>query len=80
METQNVTLALPKELLRKAKVVAAQRNTSLSKLLTHALEDMVNEDVEYQRAMESALHYLANAQPMGPTEARDWSRDDLHER
>jgi predicted transcriptional regulator len=41
MNTQNVTLSLPKEVLRKAKMIAIQRRTSLSRLLTRALEDMV---------------------------------------
>ncbi|MDQ3580798.1 MAG: type II toxin-antitoxin system HicB family antitoxin [Pseudomonadota bacterium] len=30
METQNFTLRLPKELIRKAKVLAAQRGTSVA--------------------------------------------------
>jgi hypothetical protein len=40
MEKQNVTLALPKETLRKAKAIAAQRNSSLSALLTQALNEI----------------------------------------
>jgi hypothetical protein len=33
METQNVVLSLPKDLVRKAKIIAVARQTSLSGLL-----------------------------------------------
>ncbi len=39
--TQNVTLAIPKDVLRKAKILAVQKNTSLSGLLTQTLIDLV---------------------------------------
>ncbi|SHF72137.1 hypothetical protein SAMN02745218_02952 [Desulfofundulus australicus DSM 11792] len=38
MEYQNVTLSLPKEVLRRAKHIAIERGTSLSGLLTHLLD------------------------------------------
>jgi hypothetical protein len=34
MEKQNVTIAVPRALLREAKAVAAKRETSISALLT----------------------------------------------
>lgn len=39
MEYPNVTLSLPKNVLRKAKYMAIERGTSLSGLLTPFLED-----------------------------------------
>jgi hypothetical protein len=80
METQNVTLALPKSLLQRAKVVAARRNMSLSKLLAQTLEQIVDSDAEYDHAREWHMRYLDNAQPIGPTEPRTWTRDDLYDR
>lgn len=41
MKTRNVTRSLPAELLRKVAVLAAHRETSVSKLLTEALADLV---------------------------------------
>ncbi|RLB21781.1 MAG: CopG family transcriptional regulator, partial [Deltaproteobacteria bacterium] len=43
MERQNVTLSLPKLLLKKAKVIAASREKSLSDLLRESLEQKVRE-------------------------------------
>lgn len=39
--TQNVTLAILRDILRKAKILAAQRNTSLSGLLAQTLIEIV---------------------------------------
>lgn len=40
------TLELPDELLRKAKIAAVQRGTTLKELMTHALEREVEMPVE----------------------------------
>ncbi len=47
VERQNVTLSLPRALLRKAKVVAAQKEKSLTELIREALEERVNQGRRY---------------------------------
>lgn len=59
MKTQNITLKLPAETIRKAKVIAAQRNASISALVVSKIEDLVGEDATYQAARRRALHWLA---------------------
>ena len=49
-DTQNVTLAIPKEILRKAKMLALEKNTSLSRLLTQTLVDLVTDKEGYEQA------------------------------
>lgn len=44
VEVRNVTVSLPRELLRRVKVVAAKRDTSISALLVGAVEDIVRDD------------------------------------
>ena len=80
METQNVTLALPKELIQRAKVVASQRNISLSKLLTRALEEVVDKDEAYEQARTRHLDWLEHGADLGTNGKIDWTRDELHER
>jgi hypothetical protein len=41
METQNITLSIPKVVLRKTKLIVVQRQTSLSRLLTQALLEII---------------------------------------
>ncbi|HHY58293.1 MAG TPA: hypothetical protein GYA08_22975 [Chloroflexi bacterium] len=42
MNTQNVTLAIPKDVLHKARKIAVDRQTSLSSMMTQALLDLVS--------------------------------------
>ena len=80
METQNVTIALPRALLRKVKHLAVERETSISGLLVRALEDLVRHNDDYQEARERALHRLRNPTDLGLGDKITWTRDELHER
>jgi hypothetical protein len=59
VKSQNVTLRLSSDTIRKIKVVAAERGSSISSLLTAKLEELVGEDAEYQAARRRALEWLA---------------------
>ena len=80
METQNVTLALPKEILRKVKSIAAKRRTSISGLLTRALEDMVSQEEGYELARQRHLARLDSNIDLGTGGIIAWKRADLHDR
>jgi len=81
MEKQNVTLSLPKETLRKAKILAIERNSSLSALLTQALEEIAAQADEYELAKEHHLAWLKEKSiNLGTKEKITWTRDELHER
>jgi len=80
MEKQNVTLALPKEVLRKAKAIAAQRDSSLSALLTQALNEIVAADERYLVAEARHMSQLATAPNLGGDGRSAWTREELHER
>jgi DNA polymerase IIIc chi subunit len=79
-EKQNITLAIPKSLLRKAKVVAAERQTSLSALLTQLLIDLVKQEDQYEQARQRSLALLEQGFHLGTQGKITWSRDELHER
>jgi hypothetical protein len=80
LETQNVTLSIPKEILRKAKILAVQRNASLSSLLCQALEDLVAKDEGYELARQRSLASLERGSDLGTGGQIGWKREDLHER
>ena len=65
MATQNLTLKLPVETVRKAKVVAAERGTSISALVTEKIEELVGEDAEYQAAKRRASEWLKQGWHLG---------------
>jgi hypothetical protein len=56
--TQNVTLKVPQDTLKKAKVLAAERRISLSALLTSKLEEAIGEDASFEFAHKRALKCL----------------------
>ena len=80
METQNITLSLPKDILLRAKLLAVQRNTSVSNLLTQALRRIVEQEEQFAYAQRRHLQVLDNGYDLGTGGVFKVSRDDLHER
>jgi hypothetical protein len=80
METRNITLSLPEEVLREAKVVAARRGTSVSALLAGALSELVERESGYAAARERSLAALGRVRNLGTRGEIRWGRDELHER
>ncbi|MFQ5410216.1 MAG: CopG family transcriptional regulator [Anaerolineales bacterium] len=80
MDTQNITLALPKQVLRKVKLIATQRHTSVSRLLTEILEELAARETGYGRARTRHLDWLADGADLGTLGTVTWARDMLHER
>ena len=72
--TQNITLAIPKNLLRKAKILAIQKNTSLSGLLTQTLADLVSHQESYEQARQRNLEMLNSGYDLGTQGNIPWSR------
>ena len=52
---QNLTVQPDRQTIRNARVLAAERGTSVSKLVAEQIERMVLEDQEYQVARRRAL-------------------------
>ena len=77
-EKQNVTVSLDRQTVRKAKILAARRSTSISGLLARQIEILVGEEEAYERAERTALDLLDRGFHMGGVIRA--SRDELHER
>jgi hypothetical protein len=74
----NVTLKIETELLREARILAAEEGSSISALLAAKLEQVVRERKGYQQARRRALTRLQKGFDLRWTPPR--SRDELHER
>lgn len=75
---QNVTISLSPEKIRKARILAAKRSTSISGLLAQQIEALIGDDEAYERARHSALALLEERFHLGGVIQA--SRDELHER
>lgn len=80
MERQNVTLSLPKALLKKAKTLAVLKDRSLSDLLRETLEERVKEESGYQRAKERQIALMKRGLDLGTKGHIVVSREELHDR
>jgi HSP90 family molecular chaperone len=80
METQNITLAIPKEILIKVKVLAARRQTSVSRMLTQMLEKLVQQEDGYDHARRRHRQWLEGGANLGTEGCAETTRDELHER
>jgi hypothetical protein len=74
----NITLKVGASLARDAKVLAAKRGTSLSRLVAEQLEQLVNEDQAYSAAKRRALRRLKRGYDLGVD--TETGRASLHER
>ena len=74
----NVTLKLDADLLREARVIAAEEGRSVSALLAQRLESMVRERKAFEKARRRALGRLREGLDLQWAPPK--SRDELHER
>ena len=78
MTKQNITVSLPPQTIRKAKVLAARRGSSISGLLAEQIEILVGEEEAYERAERQAAALLDQGFHLGGVIRV--SRDEWHER
>jgi predicted transcriptional regulator len=78
LDIQNITLSLPKNILRKLKILAVQRNSSISRLLTEAIERMLAEETSYEEARNRQIALMKKGVNLGFHKPA--SRDGVYER
>lgn len=71
----NLTLAISEELLKKARQYAAEQNTSVNRLISAYLEELVEKHNRLDEAADELLKL--NETYNGSMES--WSRNDLYE-
>ncbi len=77
---KNVTLSLPEPLLRRFRVYAAERDESMTSLMSQAIQKMIAEDHQTAKAKRRFLERIRNAPDRGTRGVIGWTRDELHER
>lgn len=79
MAKRSITLSLPEELVRVARILAARRDTSVSALVADLLRKAVVSDVAYEDAWAAEEKIMAEG--IGLMVGRNTCpRDDLHDR
>lgn len=75
---QNLTISLERKTIRKAKLLAARQQMSISGLVAHHIEALVEDEEAYRRAERQAIALLDEGFHLGG--AIRVNRDQLHER
>ena len=75
MAKTNLTVQLDEDVVRRAKVAAAKRGTSVSALVARQIDELATQDERYEQARQRAIELMAQAQPRG---GRNWTREDLY--
>lgn len=79
MSTRNLTLSMSDDLVRRAKVLAAQRDVSLSALVGQLLEQALDDPRSDDEVVAEELRLMREGAGYRVGDAT-WSRDSLHER
>jgi predicted transcriptional regulator len=77
-QKQNITVQLDHETIRRAKVIAAQRGTSVSQMLADTIAERVREEDRYEAARSRAVALLRRGLHLGGKLRA--TREELHER
>lgn len=80
VETQNITLAVPKHVLQEIKLIAVEEGQSVSGLMTQLLEELVERRSRYRLAQQRQMALMEAGLNLGTGGNITWSRDSLHER
>jgi predicted transcriptional regulator len=66
--------------LRRVKQIAAERDTSMSALMTQALEQVADEESGYKAACKQMLDAMHNVRSLGTYGQVPTVREELHDR
>ena len=80
MEKQNITLSLPKGLLKKGKGLAAEKGVSLNELVRELLQQSTENAEGYRTSADRQTRQMKKGIPLGTKGKITWKRDELHQR
>ena len=80
MTSQNITLALSKDLLLKVKMIAVRRQVSVASLLASEIEKLLLREEAYDHACRRHHQVLEQGFDLGTGGRMTSTRDELHER
>jgi hypothetical protein len=78
MDTQNITLSVPKKILGKFKELAFRQHKSVSSLMVDMMKEKVEQEEGYRLASERHQRKLVGRIDLQTQGKVGWTRDDLH--
>ena len=78
--TTNITVRVDEKLAREAKIIAAQKGTSLSAMVADWLSSLPGRTSEYEKARKRHNKLMEKGMNLGVYGKPTWTREELHER
>ena len=76
---KNITMAIDQDLLKKAKKIAVDKNTTISGLIRLYLNNLVEQEEKNKNEIISELNQIFN-HSKAVIGNKNWNREELHER
>lgn len=80
MEKQNITLSLPRDILKKGKMLAAKKGISLNELVRELLRVTTENEEGYRSSAYRQLKRMKEGIQLGTKGKISWERDRLYQR
>jgi hypothetical protein len=80
MEKKNITLSLPREILKKGKMLAAKKGISLNELIRELLQTTAENEEGYRISADRQIKQMKEGIPLGTKGKISWRRDELYQR
>jgi hypothetical protein len=80
MEKQNITLSLPRDILKKGKMLAAKKGISLNELVRELLQMTTENEEGYRSSAYRQLKRMKEGIQLGTKGKISWKRDQLYQR
>lgn len=77
---KNITVSLDDEIYRRARIKAAELDTSVSALVKKYLVDLAGEETDFERRLRLQNELLAKVKRHGFSASNRLTRDEVHER
>lgn len=71
---------MPEPLMRRFKVFAAEKDKSMTALMTELIEQAMDSESARERARRRFMDRIRNAPALGTNGRITWTRDELYER
>jgi hypothetical protein len=74
----NITLKIDDDLLKKARQLASQKNTSINAIFNKTIQDFVRRNLNRDATLRSLDSFYKKCKAI--VGKKSWTRDELHER
>ena len=78
MRLANITLKIDDDILKKARLIAAEKKTSINAIIKERIEEFISQDLKKDTALKGLDSFFKRSKARIGN--KTWTRSDIHER